>query len=191
MHIFSFRYYNSRYDLMRNIGVQYPAGMSDRQKYNYVSPQAAHLAKVASTLSKTIYTLATGKDAGAVSADEKFVSRTRSFQRIAEIFSNLFRAIPFLDVSPPANSPRGHWVPVDKREALNGENNFYKFFNAVVISCPSDVDSFPLGGILTRLGTMGLIRPNPLRTIDCFNAFSSKITTRNSIFSTRYNILLN
>ena len=37
-------------------------------------------------------------------------------------------SVPFLplNVPTPAHSPHGQWVPVGKREALNGKN-FYKF----------------------------------------------------------------
>ena len=40
---------------------------------------------------------------------------------IRSVVSNLFRAIPPLEVSPPAHSFRGQWLPVGGREALNSK----------------------------------------------------------------------
>ena len=73
---------------------------------------------------------------------------------VRAVVPKLFRAIPPLEVPPPAPPP-GPWVPVGRREASICN---YKFFTAVVILCPHpEVASFPLGeNSRPRLGTVGL-----------------------------------
>ena len=69
---------------------------------------------------------------------------------------SLVRAIPLLEVPLPAHSHRGRWVLVGGREALNDKNNFKKkLFNAVVISWPTEVASFPASGNSPRVGNHG------------------------------------
>ena len=65
---------------------------------------------------------------------------------------NPFRVIPPLEIPPPAHSLRGQRVPTGSREALNGVNNFYKFFNAFIISHPPKRASYPLGGEFAPVG---------------------------------------
>ena len=70
------------------------------------------------------------------------------------VVPNLFRAIPPLNVPPPAHSPRGQWLPVGRREALTSKN-FYNFSNAVVISCLPGVASFPFRENFPPVGNRG------------------------------------
>ena len=46
---------------------------------------------------------------------------TTSFKAVVP---NYFHAIPFLEIPPPAHSPRGQWLQVGRREALTGKTIF-------------------------------------------------------------------
>ena len=62
-----------------------------------------------------------------------------------------FRVIPPMRIPSPTHFFRGQWLPAGRREALNGKNIFYKFFNAVS-HAPLEVASSPLEGNSPQVG---------------------------------------
>ncbi|XP_074653328.1 nicastrin-like [Tubulanus polymorphus] len=71
--IFTNKYYNSRLDLAEMLRLRYPAGMSEADKYNYVTDIAKRLTNVATVVARTLYKRATNKSSK-IEADSKTVA---------------------------------------------------------------------------------------------------------------------
>ncbi|NWX93730.1 NICA protein, partial [Nothoprocta pentlandii] len=70
------RYYQSMYDTLENIHVEYPEGLSPEETLEYVTDTAKSLAEVATVVARALYQLAGGaNDTSAIQADPKTVSR--------------------------------------------------------------------------------------------------------------------
>ncbi|XP_050415969.2 nicastrin isoform X1 [Patella vulgata] len=73
------KYYNSRFDLPREINADYPDTLNDTEKYDYITEQAVLLTNIATTLARFLYTQTTGKQLtpdleNKIQADEKEIA---------------------------------------------------------------------------------------------------------------------
>ena len=89
MVLICYRYYNSRYDLPKFINATPP--LPANESYDYVTPAAEHLTRVASMLAKTLYTMSTGKsDSSHVAANNLTVKRSNWQICISKIAGKAF-----------------------------------------------------------------------------------------------------
>ena len=73
------------------------------------------------------------------------------------VVPKLFRAIPLLEVPQTAHFPRGQWIPVERRDALKGKNNFWIFLKKCF--CRSNKSHLTLHYPVGNLGTREWLRP--------------------------------